>query len=313
MGKAAHEWIEQLRDAKVIVSRGLTFYHRDSELEFNFLVSVNGERTKLNRIVQRILATSDASITFENVIGITGHGLECGEDLTALDVISFSEGVAKIDFGKLHDIKSNTALIRVRTNASDALKRLLVFRKIEKIPQYTGTKTESRIEVALDYASLWSKTFDQCVVRDIEFISTLNVDLETILDEIPRKQARRIAKAAEQAVRGNADAILFLRIMAKSFLSFESDEMISRLRHLVSVEPKNFVLKEIHPAMQYVEMPNTGYPVLLPGRIRVRVGCVLEGNQVVACGRLVVDIEKFTEIMHEIVQDIHVKTLKLRF
>ena len=274
---------------------------------------MDGARTKLNRIVQRILTSPDASITFENVIGIAGHGLECGEDLAALGIITFSDSIAKIDFSKIHSIKSNTVLIQVRTNASAELKQLLVFPKIEQIPQHTGTKIESRIEVALDYANLWSKTFDQCVVRDIEFISTLNVDLETILDQIPKRQARRIAKAAEQAVRGNADAIQFLRIMAKSFLAFESDAMISRLRHLVSVEPKNFVLKEIHPAMQYVEMSNIGYPIMLPGRMRVRVGCVLEGNQVVTCGRLVVDIEKFSEILRDIVQNIQINTLKLRF
>ena len=47
--------------------------------------------------------------------------------------------------------------------------------------------------------------------------------------------------------------------------------------------------------------------------MRVKVGCVLEGNQVVACGRLVIDVKIFSEILHEVVQDIHVKTLKLRF
>lgn len=264
LGKAAHNWIEQLRDAKVVVSKGLTFYHRDSELEFNLLVSLDGARAKLSRFVQRISASPGASATFENVIDISGHGMECGEDLVTLDIISFSEGTAKIDFSKLCDIKSNTVLIRVRTKASAELKQLLVFGKIERIPQHTVTKIESRMEVALDYANLWSKTFDQCVVRDIEFTSTLIVDLDTILNQIPKKQARRINKAAEQAVRGNADAIQFLNLMTESFLSFESDEMIARLRRSVSVEPENFILKEIYPTMQRMEIPNTGYPVVLP-------------------------------------------------
>jgi hypothetical protein len=239
--------------------------------------------------------------------------MECGEDLVTLGTVSFSEGTAKIDFGKLYGIKSNTALIRVRTKASAELKQLLVFCKIEQTPQYAGTKIESRMEVALNYANLWNKIFDQYDVRDIEFTTTLNVNLETILEQIPKIQARRITEAAKQAVYGNANAIQFLNIMTDSFLSFESDEMISRLWYSVSVEPENFVLKEIYPTMQRMEIPNAGYPVALPGKMRVRVGCMLEGNQVVACGRLVIDVKKFSEILREVVQDMHVRTLKLRF
>lgn len=267
----------------------------------------------MNRIVQRIRALTDMSVSFENVISVTGHGFECSENLVALGVISFSESTAKIDFNRLYDIKSSTVLIRIRTKASNQLKKLLVFCKIEQIPQHADAQIESHIEVALDYANQWHKMFDQYDVRDIGFISTLNIDLETILEQIPKKQAKRIIKAAEQAVHGNTDAVEFLNIMTEFFLWFESDEIISRLRHSISVEPRNFVLKEIYPTMQRMEIPNTGYPVVLPGRVRVRLECVLDGDQVVAHGRLVIDIEKFSEVLRELVKKIQLKTLKLRF
>lgn len=313
IGKTAYNWIKQISDAKIIISKNLTFYHQDSELEFSFVVSLGGARVKRNRIVQRILPPPDASIEFENVLSIAGNGLECGENLVTLDAISLSKDTAKIDFGKLYGIKSSTVLIRIRTKASAELKRLLVFCRIEQIPQHTETKIESRIEVALDYANLWSKIFDQYVVRDIEFTATLNIDLYDMLNRIFKKQAKKITKAAEQAVQGNANAIRFLNIMTESFLSFESDEVISRLRRSVSVTPENFILKEIHPAMQYVEMPSIGYPIVLPGRMRISVGCVLDGNQFIAHGRLVIDVKKFSEVLREIAQDVQLKTRKLRF
>lgn len=312
MGKTAYNWIEQLYNTKIIINKGLTFYHRDGELEFNFLISLSGARTKLSRIVQKIQSTVGDLFVFENVVSITGLGMECGENLVALGVISFSENAAKINFNKLYDIKSNTVIIQVRTRAGDDLKRLLVSHRIEQIPQHTGKQIEAHIEVALDYANMWHNIFDQYVVRDIDFIFTLNVDLETILDQIPRKQAKRIIKAAELAVSGNAHAIRFLRIMTKSFLQFESDEVMLRLQDSISVEPKNFILKEVYPAMQHTEIPNAGYPVVLPGRMRVRIGCMLDGNQITTRGKLIIDIEMFSKILRELVQDIQKKTLKIR-
>lgn len=312
MGKTAYNWIEQLYNTKIIINKGLTFYHRDGELEFNFLISLSGARTKLNRIVQKIQSTVGDLFAFENVVSITGLGMECGENLVALGVISFSENAAKINFNKLYDIKSNTVIIQVRTRAGDELKRLLVSHRIEQSPQHAGKQIEAHIEVALDYANMWHNIFDQYVVRDIDFIFTLNVDLKTILDQIPRKQAKRIIKAAELAVSGNVHAIRFLRIMTKSFLQFESDEVMLRLQDSISVEPKNFVLKEVYPAMQHTEIPNVGYPVILPGRIRVRVGCMLDGNQITTRGKLIIDIEMFSKILRELVQDIQKKTLKIR-
>lgn len=313
LGKAAYDWIQELHSTKIVINKGLTFYHRDSELEFTFLVSLNETRSKLNKIVKKIQSTTGEPLTFQNVTCVMGHGMESNEDLVALGAISLSESSAKIDFSKLYDLKSNTFLIQVRSKANEQLKQLLVSNRIEKSPQNTGKQIEAYIDVALDYANLWHKIFDQYTVRDIDFIFTLTIDLETILKQIPRKQAKRISKAAELAVCGNTSAIQFLKIMTKSFLLYESDEMITRLQDSISVEPQNFVLKELYPSMQPMEIPNTGYPVVLPGKMRLRMGCVLDGNQITARGKLVIDIEKFSEVLHEIIQDIQKKTLRLKF
>ena len=103
-----------------------------------------------------------------------------------------------------------------------------------------------------------------------EFTS-LNIDLETILEQIPKKQAKRIIKATEQAVHGNTNAVRFLNIMTEFFLLYESDKSISHLRQSISVEPRNFVLKEIYPAMQRMEIPNTGTQLYFQEECEARV------------------------------------------
>lgn len=268
----------------------------------------------MGTILQKVGIVRKESLTFENVISIHGHGMECNKDLVALGVISSSNKTAKIDLGKLsRDIKSNTVTIKIRVRADDQLKHTLVSQRIEQTPQHTGKRIETRIEIALDYADLWHGIFDQCTVRDIDFIFTLNVDLKTILDQIPKKQAKRIVKATESAVNGNTDAIKFLQIMTNSFLLFESDTMAQSLRDSASVTPDNFFVREIYPTMQSMEIPGTCYPVVLPRRMRLRVGCILEGDQITAHGKLAIDIEKFSEVLRAIIKDIQMNTLKLKF
>ena len=314
LGKVAYDGILKLTDTKIITNRGLTFYHRDCELEFFFLFSLGKTRTKLNTILQKVGIIKEKLLTFENVISIHGHGMECNEDLVILGVILSSNNTAKIDLGKFsRDIKSNTVTIKIRVRANDQLKQTLVSQRIEKTSQHTGRSIETHIEIALDYADLWYKIFDQYVVRDIDFIFTLNVDIQTILDQIPKKQAKKIVKAAESAVSGNADAIKFLQIMTNKFLLFESDMMTRPLFNSVSVSPDNFFVREIYPTMQSMEILGTGYPVILPGKMRLRVGCVLEGEQITAHGKLIIDLEKFSEVLRAITKDIQMSTLKLKF
>lgn len=73
MGKTAYNWIGQLYNTKIIINKGLTFYHRDGELEFNFLISLSEARTKLSRIVQKIQSTVGDLFAFENVVNIRGY------------------------------------------------------------------------------------------------------------------------------------------------------------------------------------------------------------------------------------------------
>ena len=166
LGKVAYDGILKLTDTKIITNRGLTFYHRDCELEFFFLFSLGKTRTKLNTILQKVGIIKEKLLTFENVISIHGHGMECNEDLVILGVILSSNNTAKIDLGKFsRDIKSNTVTIKIRVRANDQLKQTLVSQRIEKTSQHTGRSIETHIEIALDYADLWYKIFDQYVVR----------------------------------------------------------------------------------------------------------------------------------------------------
>ena len=316
LGKAAYDGIQQLIDSKIIMHKGLTFYHQSKEFEFAFVISLGEERSDLDRILQKIKGVVKKPVTFENVVGISGYGLTNNEDLVKLGIISLSKNTANIDFAKLRrDVKSSVVFIKIRVRIREELKKLLVLPRIEKTSQNIDHKQiETRIEVVLDYANLWNKVFDQYTVRDIDFTFTLIINLKTIMDQIPQRQAKRIIQAARLASGGNADAIRFLRVIRYCFLSFENDSMMALLRDSVSIEPaENFFVKEISPAMQLMEISDSGYPVVLPGKMRIKLGCMIEGNKVAVMGKLIIDVEKFSKVLDAISQDMQKKTLKLKF
>ena len=55
-----------------------------------------------------------------------------------------------------------------------------------------------------------------------------------------------------------------------------------------------------------------GYPVVIPGRLRIRIGAILEGDDIAIRGKLVIDLKKFSNIINDISKDIQNKTQKLK-
>ncbi len=316
LGKVAYNEIRQLSDSKVIIHKGLTFYHHDEELEFAFLISLGEGLSGLDKTLHKIKNVAKNPVTFENVIEVHGYGLPKNEDLVELGIISRSENTATVDFAKLPlKVQSNLIFIKIRARMQEPLKDILLSRRIEKTAQHIGDKQiETRIEVALDYADLWSKVFDQYTVRDIDFTFTLTVDPKTIMNQIPKKQAKKIIRAARLVSSGNAEAIKFLGIMAECFLAFESDSKMDFLASSISTEPaENFFVKEISPTMQLMEISDSGYSIALPGKMRIRLGCTIEGNKITTLGKLIIDLEKFSKILRAISQDLQIKTYRLKF
>ncbi|MGI0057785.1 MAG: hypothetical protein ACREAK_10500, partial [Nitrosarchaeum sp.] len=267
LGKVAHSGIQQLINSQIIVHKGVTFYHRESEFEFAFLLSLGDESSLGNNFLNKIASITKKPIEFENVIEIKGHGMTKNENLVNLGIITMKEGKGEIDFGKLiREVKSSIVFIKVRVKAPEDFKHLLVSSRIDKTSRhYEKEKIETNIEIALDYANLWKKVFDQFTVRDIEFPFHLEVSPETIVEQIPQKTRDRIISAGEKIGKGEKDAVSFLSVMSECFLSFEREDKRIQLKDLISVSPEDkFYIKEIYPTMNSMVIARVGHPIVLP-------------------------------------------------
>jgi len=315
LGSVANNGIQQLIDSQIIVHKGATFYHRASEFEFAFLLSLGDESSRSGNILKKIKSITKKPVEFENIIEINGHGLPNNENLVNLGIIVVEKDKGRIDFGKLlREIKSNAVFIKVRVKVSEDLKNALVSSRINKTSKYfEKERIETDIEIALDYANLWKKVFDQFTVRDIEFPFHLEVSTETIVEQIPLRSRKRIISAAEKIGKDQKDAVSFMRIMSESFLSFEKDNRRNQLMDLISVVPdEKFYIKEVYPTMRSMVIAKVGYPVILPGKLMIITGAMLDGDDVTIRGKLIIDLKKFSKIMSDISNDIQNKTQKLK-
>lgn len=315
VGNIADAGIKQLIDSKIIVHKGATLYMHASEFEFAFLLSLGDEQTRGSGILKKIQSLTKKPLEFENIVEIHGHGIPLNENLLDMGVISNNGDIGKIDFGKLiRDVKSSSVFIKVRVNISKELIQFLVPSRINKTSQHFGdSKIEADIELALDYANLWRKVFDQYTIRDIEFEFNLEISPETIITQIPERYRKRIIAAGIAASENNKDAVNFLRIMSRCFLSFETENNRKKLLDVVSVIPsEKLFIKDVYPTMQSMVIAKSGQPIILPGKLRILIGGKLEGNDITLDGKLTIDLKKFAEILSLISKDLQDKTQKLK-
>jgi len=102
--------------------------------------------------------------------------------------------------------------------------------------------------------------------------------------------------------------------MSDCFLSFEKDTRIQQLLDCISVEPNDkFTVKSVTPTMESMEIAGIGYPVVLPGKMRITLACGIEGSNVTALGKLSIDLRKFYKILNDISLDLQNKTQNLKF
>ena len=315
LGSIANNGIQQLIDSRIIIHKGATFYHKASEFEFALLLSLGEESSRSNNILNKIKSVTKKPVEFENIIEIKGHGLPHNENLVDLGIIMVEKNMGKIDFGKLfREVKSDTVFIKIRVKVSEDFKNILISSRMNQTSKHIKKERfETDIEIALDYANLWKKVFDQFTVRDIEFPFRLEISPEIVVEHIPPKSRKRIIKASEKISKGEKDAVSFMQIMSESFLSFERDDRRKQLLDLISVAPEEkFHIKDVHPTMRLMMIAKIGYPMILPGKLIIITGAILEGDDVALRGKLIIDLKKLSKILSDISNDIQAKTQKLK-
>lgn len=308
--------IQTLLNSKLIVAKGATVYHKYSEIEYRFDIKIGSESSRADGIIRTLQSFLQKPVEFDNVIEILGYGLPHNENLKELDIITIKDDKATIDFAKLlRTVKSDLVVLTIRTIFPEELRRKLVTARISQNSTYhNGDYIEASLDISLDYADMWYKTFDSFTVREIEFSFNLNIVLKTIEPLIPSDLKKRIRSAAKAVTSGNQKAAEFLKIMNDNFLTFEQEERVSELIQSISVEPKQyFEVTSIIPRMQSCEIAGVRYPVILPGSMNMFLSCRLEGRQVALHGTLRLDLHKFNNVLSHIISDIQKQTHELKF
>jgi hypothetical protein len=314
LGKSVAPFLQKLLDLGIVVHKGATIYHKDSEIEYQLHINFGSITTRMQSITHHIQSYIVNKSEFDEVIDVWGYGLQNNENLKELQIIQISGSIATIDFGRImKEIKSDLVIITIRKNLSSELLQKLLINHINQNPLHTGDKYSSAdIEVALDYANLWYKSFDQFTIRNIEFYFDLEINLQTIISTIPKSQKDRIIQVGKSLLSGNKDAISFMRIMSDNFLSFQKEPIVNALKETVILEPQNnFQLLSVIPKMKTYEFAKFGHPVVLPGSMRINVACRIEGKDIVLKGKLGVDFSKFKKILISIMNQIEKESKNL--
>ena len=188
LGSSFLSILEKLLGTGDIVHRGATVYHKSSEIEYTYQISIGPSHSRVNGIVKKLKGYLSKLVEFDEVIEIYGFGLPHNEDLKKLGVIQVKGKKANIDFTKLFQtIKSELVTIVIRKKFPEKLRHAIVIPHMVQTPRYSGFDyTETNLEVALDYADLWFTSFEQFTIREIEFGFTLDIVLETINPEFSR-------------------------------------------------------------------------------------------------------------------------------
>lgn len=305
LGSAIPPFLQKLSELGVTTHRGATVFYKSCEIEFVFHFNIGKIESRLETIIKPLQKLLAKPLEFEHAIEIIGYTLTGNQDLKQLGIIKLQNDKAIVDFKKLLELKSDVIVLQVRQKLSQEVPKHLLSIHIDKNPEHIGSLVSSDIEVALDYGNLWYKDFTHFNVRDIEFSFNLGVGLETIIQELPEQQRRKLINAGKAYSKGNKDAITYVRIFSDNFLKFQGDELQKDLTDCVYLEPKNnFNLKSIQPKMQTAEIASVGHPVVLPGSMKIFLECRLEGNDIALKGKISIDLEKFSKVLRKIVSSI---------
>ena len=303
---AAVPIIKQLLDSKLVVAKGATIYHKYSEIEYRFHITIGSENSRAGSIIKTLQSYLQKPVEFDNVIEISGYGLPHNENLKELEIIKINEHKATIDFATLlRTIKSELVILMIRMVLPQELTQKLTTMRISKNLDHYGDYIEASLDVALDYADLWYKTFDSFTVRDIQFTFNLYITISIIEDLLPSDFKRNVRNAAIAATSGNQRAAEFLKKLNDNFLTFEDENRLPALVECISVEPAEyFEITSVIPRMQSCEILGIRYPIVLPGSMKILLLCNLEGRQTALHGILKLDLRKFIGVLSHIISEI---------
>lgn len=308
--------LQKLLGSGDIVHRGATLYHKYSEIEYKYQISIGNSHSRIDGIGKKLKQYLTQPVKFEDIIEIYGFGLPHNEDLKKLGIITIQEQNPIINFAEMFKtVKSELVTIGIRKSFPETLREKIVDPHIVKTSKQTGREsTETNLEIALDYSDLWFKHFDQFTIREIEFTFNLGIVLENIEEFIPSDFSKKFINAAKMAQKGNQNALQFIKISQDKFMSFQNQNKINDMAKTISVIPEqNFKITHVDPAMQSCEIAGAGHPIVLPGSMNITLEGRIEKHDLAISGTLKIDLKQFGRILKGIIKEIKKSTKSISF
>lgn len=305
--------IQKLKEEGNISHTGIIIDYENREAEYRIDITLGEIQSRPNRFKNLLKSLLVKEITID-VKGISGSGIPEGENLVQLNLITLKEKKATIDFPKIFSqVKSSLVVIQIRKSFPQELMKKLLYRNIGRASQRKSNQIISNMDIGLDYANMWYSQFESFTIRNIVFTNTINLLSEAISEALPKKLRNRLASADNLALT-NRDARKYLAEFQKLLLEFQSKEFLARLESLFVIEPEsNFRITDIKTTMKSYTLSQSGLPQLLPGQFEIKMTANIEDREIVSHGILKFDLDKFQNLLKEVLKKLENKTRKLKF
>lgn len=302
----------------MVVRQGAIVDYQDSTIEYQIQIRLGdfSSRSKLTeQILKKIQSHTQGEISLKGVIEAWGFGLMQNENLKELGVIQADKNQTKISFNNLlSQVKSDLIVLNVKMNLPKEIRDALVSIHFSQNTRKVGNSAEAYFEVVLDYANLWKGSLDSFSVKNIMLGSNLIVLEESIESALPPSLKQKIIEAVRRLAIGDKNAMTFLSVVSRSFLTFQSEQTIKRLREMISAEPSARIeVVDVIPMMEKYELAGLDFPMLLPGRVSIRLRTSIREGETALTGKVMLDLGIFNEIKRDMANKIERESRSISF
>lgn len=311
LGPAANI-IQKLKEEKIISHEGLVIYYEDNEIKYRLDLHLGDQKSRTTKINNFLKSTTLQKITID-ALEASGTGMNGGENLMELGLLSLNNGKLTIDFPQIFKtINSNLIILKFRTRCPPGLKDQLVYPQIHRTTSLQGEKIVFNFEIILNYANMWHSNYASFSVRNILFTTAHESNL-TRLDEILGEYAQKFERADKMALT-KENARIFLTEFQKTLMEFQKPEFLDRLKDILTIKPSmNGRVTNIVPSLMVHTLSHSKIPLTIPDTFTYSILSNIEDHQTAIHGEAIFDFEKYHELIKEKLKSFIMKNKKLKF
>ena len=311
LGPAA-DIIQKLKEEKIISHEGLVIYHEEDEIEYRLDLSLGDQKLRTTTLKNFLKSSTLQKITI-NALEATGIGMNGGENLKELGLLSWNNDKLTIDFPQIFKtINSNLVVLKFRTRSPSNLKDHLVYRQIHRTTSLQNEKIVSNFEIVLDYASMWHSKYTSFSVRNILFTINPQLDPDS-LNQMLGEYTQKLEKADKMALT-EKNARNFLTEFQKTLIELQEPKFLDRLKDVLEIKPSiNGRVINIIPSLRVYTLQHSQLSLTIPYTFTYSISSNIEDRQVAIHGEAIFDLVKYDALLKEKIKSFITKNGKLKF